>query len=180
VDHPGYWHAVRSLLVHCARLAAPRAPLVKTKCSSAAGNPRSARGRPPAPCFARVCWCVCVSCAIGRAVTSVASAHLEIRLEANPEGAAPGEAAASCSPEKAQTGEAKACRPTPGAGSPRHGWGLPPAPSHSASAWFQFLFCCCYVSTQLALQLHQERTQVVCSNKVAQKRPARRHSRNGS
>jgi len=27
-----------------------------------------------------------------------------------------------------------------------------------------FHFCCCYVSTQLALQLHQERTQVVCSN----------------
>ena len=105
-------------------------------CSGPAGNPRSARGRPPAPCFARVCCCVSLSCAIRRAVTSVASAHLIIRLEENPEGAAPGEA--SCSPEKAQTGEAKACRPTPGAGSPRHGWGLPPAPSHSASAWFQF------------------------------------------
>ena len=107
-------------------------------CSGPAGNPRSARGRPPAPCFARVCCCVSLSCAIRRAVTSVASAHLIIRLEENPEGAAPGEAAASCSPEKAHTGEAKACRPTPGAGSPRHGWGLPPAPSHSASAWFQF------------------------------------------
>ena len=36
----------------------------------------------------------------------------------------------------------------------------------------------CYAATQLALQLHQERTQVVCSNREAQKRPARRYSRN--
>ena len=144
-----------------------------------AGSTLSGQDRPPAPCLAQVCCSVSVPCAIWCVAISIASAHLEMRLEANREGAAPDEAAASCSPEKAQTGEAKACRPTPGAGSPRHGWGLPPAPSHSASAWFQFLFCCCYVSTQLALQLHQERTQVVCSNKVAQKRPARRHSHNG-
>ena len=36
----------------------------------------------------------------------------------------------------------------------------------------------CYATTQLVLQLQQERTQVVCSNRVARKRPARRHSRN--
>ena len=36
----------------------------------------------------------------------------------------------------------------------------------------------CYAATQLALQLQQERTQVVCSTRVARKRPARRHSRN--
>ena len=78
----------------------------------------------------RIKTLVSVSCAIGRAATSVASARLEMRLGANPEGAAPGEAAASCSSKKAQTGETKACRPTPGIGSPHHGWGLPPAPSH--------------------------------------------------
>jgi len=33
-------------------------------------------------------------------------------------------------------------------------------------------------ATQLALELQQERAQVVCSNRVARKRPARRHSRN--
>ena len=37
----------------------------------------------------------------------------------------------------------------------------------------------CYAATQLALELQQERTQVVCSNKEARKRLARRHSRNG-
>jgi len=36
-----------------------------------------------------------------------------------------------------------------------------------------------YAATQLARQVHRERTQVMCSNKVAQKRLARRHSRNG-
>jgi len=41
------------------------------------------------------------------------------------------------------------------------------------------LFFGCYVATQLACQLHQERTQVVCSNKEARKRLARRHSSNG-
>jgi len=34
-------------------------------------------------------------------------------------------------------------------------------------------------ATQLAHQVHQERTQVVCSNKVSRSRLARRHSRNG-
>ena len=43
-----------------------------------------------------------------------------------------------------------------------------------------FVFVCCYTTTQLTLQLHQERTQVVYSNREARKRPARRHSRNGS
>jgi len=43
---------------------------------------------------------------------------------------------------------------------------------------FVCLFCC--VATQLARQLHQERTRVVCSNREARKRPARRHSCNGS
>jgi len=42
-----------------------------------------------------------------------------------------------------------------------------------------FLVFCCYVATQLSRQLHQERTQVVCSNKEAWKRLALRHSRNG-
>ena len=37
----------------------------------------------------------------------------------------------------------------------------------------------CYAATQLALQLHHERIQVVRSNREAWKRPARRHSRNG-
>ena len=41
------------------------------------------------------------------------------------------------------------------------------------------LFCCCLVSTQIARQLHQERTQEVWSNREAWKRPARRHFRNG-
>jgi len=40
------------------------------------------------------------------------------------------------------------------------------------------LFLVCFAATQLARQLHQERTQVMCSNKVAQKRLAQRHSRN--
>ena len=34
-------------------------------------------------------------------------------------------------------------------------------------------------ATQLVHQVQQERTQVVCSNKVARKRRARRHPRNG-
>ena len=36
-----------------------------------------------------------------------------------------------------------------------------------------------FATTQLARHLHQERTKVVCSNKEAWKRLARRHSRNG-
>ena len=40
-------------------------------------------------------------------------------------------------------------------------------------------FFCCLAATQLARQVQQERTQVGCSNKVAQKRLARRHFRNG-
>ena len=45
--------------------------------------------------------------------------------------------------------------------------------------WFlgQFFFWC-FAATHLARQLNQERTQVVCSNKVARKHLARRHSRN--
>ena len=39
------------------------------------------------------------------------------------------------------------------------------------------LFCVCFAVTQPARQLHQERTQVACSNRKARKRPARRHSR---
>ena len=46
------------------------------------------------------------------------------------------------------------------------------------SCFFEFFFCC-YAATQLALQVRQERTQVVCSNREARKHPARRHSRNG-
>ena len=38
---------------------------------------------------------------------------------------------------------------------------------------------CCYAATQLALQVEQKRTHVVCSNREARKRPARGHSRNG-
>ena len=41
-----------------------------------------------------------------------------------------------------------------------------------------FCFVFCFSATQLARQVHQERTQVVCSNKVAQKRLTPRHSRN--
>jgi len=36
-----------------------------------------------------------------------------------------------------------------------------------------------FAATQLARPLHQERLQVVCSHKEAQKRLARRHSRSG-
>jgi len=45
--------------------------------------------------------------------------------------------------------------------------------------FFGLWFAACYAATQLALQLHQERIHVVRSNRVAQKRPARVHSRNG-
>jgi len=44
----------------------------------------------------------------------------------------------------------------------------PRRPKHA----FCFCFCRCYAATQLVLQLHQERTQVVCSNRDARKRPA--------
>jgi len=37
----------------------------------------------------------------------------------------------------------------------------------------------CHAVTQLALQLHQEHTQVGCSNREARKRPARGHFHNG-
>jgi len=40
---------------------------------------------------------------------------------------------------------------------------------------FVFFLCVCFAATQLAHQLHQERTHVVCSNKEARKRLARRH-----
>ena len=40
------------------------------------------------------------------------------------------------------------------------------------------IFFLCFAATQLARQVQQERTQVVCSNEVVQKRLARRHSRN--
>jgi len=43
----------------------------------------------------------------------------------------------------------------------------------------QIFFSCCFATTQPAPLVHQERTQVVCSNKVARKHLARRHSRNG-
>jgi len=43
----------------------------------------------------------------------------------------------------------------------------------------KFVLFFCYAATQLALQLHQEHTQVVCNNKVAQKCLACRHSLNG-
>jgi len=42
-----------------------------------------------------------------------------------------------------------------------------------------FFFNFGFAATQVAPQEQQERTQVVCSNKVARKRLARRHSRNG-
>jgi len=45
----------------------------------------------------------------------------------------------------------------------------------STCVHFHYFFGC-FASTQLARRLHQERTQVVCSNKVARKRLARRHS----
>jgi len=61
-----------------------------------------------------------------------------MRLEAKPVGAAPGEAVVLRILEKAQAGDAKACRPTPGTGIPRHSWGLPLAPSHSALTLFTF------------------------------------------
>jgi len=48
-----------------------------------------------------------------------------------------------------------------------------------AAAHLALFFLFCHAATQLPLQLHQERTQVLCSNGVAQKRPARRHFRNG-
>jgi len=42
---------------------------------------------------------------------------------------------------------------------------------------FILYFFGCYAATgQLALQLHQQRTQVVCSIREARKRPAREHS----
>ena len=52
----------------------------------------------------------------------------------------------------------------------------------SPSALFElarvFFVCVCLAATQIARQLHQERIQVVCSNKVARKRLSRRrHSR---
>jgi len=37
----------------------------------------------------------------------------------------------------------------------------------------------CFAATQLARPVHQEHTQVVCTNKEARKRLPRRHSRNG-
>jgi len=40
------------------------------------------------------------------------------------------------------------------------------------------LFKMCFVATQLARQLQQERLQVVCSNKEAWERLAQRQSRN--
>ena len=42
-----------------------------------------------------------------------------------------------------------------------------------------FWFLVCYAATLLALQLQQKRVHVVRSNRVARKRPARGHSRNG-
>jgi len=44
-----------------------------------------------------------------------------------------------------------------------------------ATSHFLVLFC--YATTKLALQVQQERTQVVCSNREAQKHPARGHFR---
>jgi len=148
-----------------------------------AWNSHPGRGLPQAPCLAQVCCGVSICCVIGCAATSVVSAHLEIRLEAKPVGAEPDEAVASCNPEKAQAGNVKACRPTPGTGIPRHGWSLPLVPSHfaltlSIAVSFVFFVFFGYAATQLARQVQQERTQVVCSNKAARKRLARRHSRN--
>jgi len=48
----------------------------------------------------------------------------------------------------------------------------PPVPNNHTSVF-------CYAATQLARPLHQERTQVVCSNNVARNRLARKNSRNG-
>jgi len=62
----------------------------------------------------------------------VASANFKMRLKVHLLGAVLGDAAAWCDLEKAQTGEAKVCRPAAGTGSPRSGWGLLPAPLHSS------------------------------------------------
>jgi len=93
-----------------------------------AGSTLSGQDRPPAPCLAQVCCSVSVPCTIWRVAISIASAHLEMRLEANREGAAPDEAAASCSPKKAQTGQARACRPTPRRRQPAPWLGLASSP----------------------------------------------------
>jgi len=53
----------------------------------------------------------------------------------------------------------------------------PPLPLRTdpqLSHWRQvYCIVCCFVATQLARPLQQERTQVVCSNREARKRPAR-------
>ena len=53
------------------------------------------------------------------------------------------------------------------------------AKSREAGTRDFYYFICCYADTLPALQVQQERTQVLCSNRKAQKRPARGHSRNG-
>ena len=53
-----------------------------------------------------------------------------------------------------------------------------PITARTLTGGVQF-YSCCLAATQLARQLHQERTQVVCSNRESRKRPARRHSRDG-
>ena len=53
------------------------------------------------------------------------------------------------------------------------------AVTQSAVHYIRSFFGCCYATTQLALQLRQEQSQVVCSNMEARKRPAWGHSRNG-
>ena len=136
VDHLGYCRARRSKIVHCARCAARRISLlpmlqqvVATRSVFGAGLSSCSglfffcgRGLPQVPCIAQVCSSVSVCGVTGRAATSVVSVHLGIRPGVNPVGAAPCEAVGSCSPENAQTGIVKVCRPIPGTGIPRHGW----------------------------------------------------------
>ena len=55
----------------------------------------------------------------------------------------------------------------------RQPWVARSSPSTLTTSFFVFVFCC-YVAIQLACQLHQEHTQVVCSNKETRKHLARR------
>ena len=86
-------------------------------------------------------------------------------------------------PKSVHDGKDKVCRPASGTGSPHSGQGVPPAALHSWLVPFKsisafltsvFFLGCCFVATQLARQSHQERTQVVYSNREARKRPARK------
>jgi len=185
VDHPGYCRARRSRKLHCAMCAAPRAQL-HACCTSPAGG-------------GNLCWGPAWNSSTGRGRLRLANAQTRVRYAHA--GAQYAHTGRTCSASnRAKAPDVSLSLPPPNVGA----YTRTPSHYHPCSAvgaqifslrshdlvvpklpacGFFFLinsclfFCLFEAATQLARQVHQECTQVVCSNKVDRSRLAFWHSR---